>query len=465
MMIRAYKHLLLIGIVLLLLTTIPPKPVAASPTLQEGPTYIVQPGDSLLSIGLSFGVSAEEIQNANNLADPNALFIGQRLVIPGLEGITGLITTDILPFGASLTDLSRQYQLDPSGLKTLNRMTSPSETIAGKKFLLAIDEEQASFLPYDLPAADETLLEMAIRTGQSPWVYVDHNQLKATWDVIPGEVIYFPAKDEVSPSLAKPNEITINPLPLVQGETLQISVSTQADSEISGTFNNENLSFFTEDGENHYSFHGIHAQADPGIFPLQLTVTHPDGTGSTYEQLVLLSEGGYGKEWVYVSDGLDEDDIDSEDAYLQTILNNSTPERYWEGRFQYPVDEPCTSSVFGLRRDYNDGALSFYHTGLDFIVCSASNINVYAPEAGRVVIAEELTVKGNVVYIDHGWGVYSVFAHLSEMFVEVGDFVQPRDILGLIGDTGRSAGAHLHFEINIGSIPVNPQTWLDQEFP
>jgi murein DD-endopeptidase MepM/ murein hydrolase activator NlpD len=190
-----------------------------------------------------------------------------------------------------------------------------------------------------------------------------------------------------------------------------------------------------------------------------------EGISYKYEQLVLVEAGGYGNEWVNVpEDYLDEDMIAEEDAYLAPILNQKSPDKHWEGRFQYPVDEPCVTSQFGQRRDYNNGGLYFYHTGIDFGVCDP-NLYIYAPAAGEVVLAEELYIKGKAVLIDHGWGVFSWYCHLSEFNVSVGDFVQPGDLLGLIGNTGRSAGPHLHFEIDISGIPVNPMTWLTQEFP
>ena len=160
---------------------------------------------------------------------------------------------------------------------------------------------------------------------------------------------------------------------------------------------------------------------------------------------------------------MDDDVIAQEDAYVTPILN-ITPDRLWEGQFQYPIDEPCVNSLFGLRRTYNDGLLNFYHSGMDFALC-APNLNIYAPATGKVIMAEELIVRGNAILIDHGWGIVSGYWHLSEFNVSVGDTVQPGDLLGLIGNTGRSAGPHLHFEIIINGIPVNPQTWLDLTFP
>ena len=443
-----------------------PNNVYAADLRQEGPVYIIQSGDTLNSIALRFGVSAEDIQSANGISDPNSLAIGQRLIIPGLPEISGVLTSEILSFGSNLAGLTRQYGLNQVDLVFLNRLTSPSETIAGVTFIIPINETQAPLSPLLSLDEDLTLLETAIRSGTSQWTLIDDNILSGTWDILAGETLY--ASEEIvtnASSLPNTPQISLNNLPVIQGETLEIGVTTDLPVDFSGSFNGEGLNFFSEDGKTFYSFHGIHALAEPGVFPLQITADYNNGSARTFEQLVLLSPGGYGSEWINVPDDyLDQVAIAEEDAYLEPILTQATPERHWENRFQYPVDEPCVNGLFGQRRDYNNGGLFFYHTGLDFAVC-APNLNIYAPAAGEVVMAEELFVKGKAILIDHGWGVFSGYWHLSEFNVSVGDFVEPGDLLGQIGNTGRSAGPHLHFEIDISGTPVNPQTWLDFEFP
>jgi murein DD-endopeptidase MepM/ murein hydrolase activator NlpD len=466
---KRYFHWILsicIPLLLAFLLLNPLTPVKAAPLIQTtGPIYIVQSGDTLNSIALRFGVSSDDIQSVNGITDPNSLAIGQQLVIPGLEGISGLLTSEVLPFGTSLTTLSRQYQIDQSAIITLNKLTSPSETIAGMKFIVAVNEGENEFLPSISIGAEETLLEAAIRSGNSPWILEQQNKLTGAWDVLPGDILYATGEEttEIS-STPGLTGLTIDPLPVLQGETLEIGLESIDGATFSGSFNDEPLIFFSDDGQQYYSFHGIHALADIGPYPLQITATLPDGTSQSYEQMVLIADVDYGGEYVYVSNGLSAEEIEYENVFLEKTLTIGTSERYWEGQFQYPVDEPCLGSTFGLDRNYNDGALFFYHTGLDFTVC-APNLNIYAPASGKVILAEELPIKGNAIYIDHGWGVYSGYAHLSEFNVEVGDMVQPGDIIGQIGNTGRSAGPHLHFEINIGNVPVNPMTWLSRVYP
>jgi murein DD-endopeptidase MepM/ murein hydrolase activator NlpD len=76
-----------------------------------------------------------------------------------------------------------------------------------------------------------------------------------------------------------------------------------------------------------------------------------------------------------------------------------------------------------------------------------------------------LTVRGGVVVIDHGWGVYTAYDHLSEFLVHVGDMVQPGQVIGLGGSTGRSTGPHLHWEVWVGGAQVNPLDWLTRAYP
>jgi murein DD-endopeptidase MepM/ murein hydrolase activator NlpD len=82
-----------------------------------------------------------------------------------------------------------------------------------------------------------------------------------------------------------------------------------------------------------------------------------------------------------------------------------------------------------------------------------------------VVFAGALEVRGNATIIDHGWGVYSGYWHQSEVFVQVGDWVEPGQVIGAIGNTGRSTGAHLHWEIWAGGISVDGLQWLENEYP
>jgi murein DD-endopeptidase MepM/ murein hydrolase activator NlpD len=95
----------------------------------------------------------------------------------------------------------------------------------------------------------------------------------------------------------------------------------------------------------------------------------------------------------------------------------------------------------------------------------STDTEIRAPAPGVVVFAGPLTVRGNTTYIDHGWGVYSGYFHQSEIFVRPGDRVETGDLIGMVGGTGRVTGAHLHWEIWVGGVPVQPLDWTEARVP
>ncbi len=136
----------------------------------------------------------------------------------------------------------------------------------------------------------------------------------------------------------------------------------------------------------------------------------------------------------------------------------------WRRLFLRPVaDEFLTSAPFGQRRSYNSGPISGFHAGQDFAALEGTP--VMAPAAGTVVLAEPLVVRGNAVMIDHGGGVFSGYWHLVDIAVSAGQPVQPGDLLGHVGTTGLSTGNHLHWELRVNGIAVDPMQWVSTCFP
>ena len=112
------------------------------------------------------------------------------------------------------------------------------------------------------------------------------------------------------------------------------------------------------------------------------------------------------------------------------------------------------SGVFGSQRILN-GEPKNIHVGLDF--AAPVGVNVRATAKGRVVLAyDEMYYNGKIVVIDHGFNVFSYYLHLSKISVKKGEFVKQGDKIGEIGTTGRSTGPHLHFEISVNNVKINP---------
>lgn len=130
--------------------------------------------------------------------------------------------------------------------------------------------------------------------------------------------------------------------------------------------------------------------------------------------------------------------------------------RFWT-RFVRPVGGEV-SSVFGKRRVMN-GKPKAPHSGTDFR--SPAGTLVRSISNGRVVLVTDLFYTGNTVVIDHGEGLFSLYGHLSKVLVEHGHDLLAGDVLGRVGSTGRSTGAHLHLTVKLFGERVDPMALLN----
>jgi murein DD-endopeptidase MepM/ murein hydrolase activator NlpD len=122
-----------------------------------------------------------------------------------------------------------------------------------------------------------------------------------------------------------------------------------------------------------------------------------------------------------------------------------------------PVNVTYNASGFGLRIDPFTGRSTF-HDGIDFPAPVGTPI--IAAAGGVVIAAEYHHEYGNMLEIDHGNGIVTRYAHASRLLAKVGDIVRRGQQVAAIGTTGRSTGAHLHFEVLVKGVPQNPQKFL-----
>ena len=445
------------------------KPVSAQ---SSGPVYIVQAGDTLSYIASRFNVTVDELMEVNPNIDPNFLSQGQEIVIPGLEGVSGVLETEIISFGDSLRTLSRRTQVSDEQLIKLNRLVSPTELYVGISLIIPQQENQSSLNTRIAATTGESLLELAVKQNSDPWTLSSLNKLDGTWETIPGDILYSSTGNSEANATGLPSAFqsaSIEPLPLVQGGTELIRVETQNDVSLSGMLVDHPLHFFQE-GNTQVALQGVYALLEPGVYPFRVEATLPDGTKQSYEQMVLLKSGGYLSEDIPLNDPstLDTSVTEPELRQIVSITEPATSPHSWNGIFTSPSVYPdCFTSRYGTRRTYkvinSDIEVPGFHTGLDF--CGGEGLQIFAPAAGKVVFAAPLTVRGNATIIDHGWGVYSGFWHQSQILVNVGDTVQAGQVIGLVGGTGRATGAHLHWEVWVNGVQVNPLEWLNQAYP
>ena len=432
------------------------------------PIYIVQPGDSINLIAVRFGISAEDLIAANDLVDPNVLNVGTALRIPGLEGFSGTLTTDVAGLGATLTGLSRQYQFSRDLIVDLNRITSPAEIYVGSTLVLPLLEKTTALQPAAPIHTGDSFLETAVKQNQNPWVILETNAALGSAALLPLERLVSAAASVTGSILGSElvQSVDINPLPLRQGKTEVITVKTTGPASLSGELNGKPLNFFKVADNEYAAIQGVHSLAQPGLTGIKIQVEVPAADPFTIEQSILVESEYYPQDPpLYVDpETLDEAFTQPEDEIVREATTPATPERYWTEIFKRPVDEPwCIKSGYGNRRSYNGSPFTYFHSGVDYGVCA--NLNIYAPAPGRVVFSGELTVRGIATIIDHGWGIYSGMYHQSKTLVKVGDFVEAGQLIGEIGGTGRATGPHLHWDLFANGIQVEPLDWLDHLYP
>jgi len=460
-------------ILLLTLCIIPLKTARAQdPT---GPVYVVQSGDSLYSIAARFSITIDDLLAANGIVDPNQLAVGQQLIIPGLEGVTGILDTKFINFGDSYRGLMRQTQVPDALFRKLNHVVSPSEFYVGANMIVPL-QDQAQYNKRVSPAVGESMLELAVKNNTSVWSLTSINQLDGSWDSLPGDTLFAPGDANGNNASGLPSAFLsaeIRDLPIYQGGTGVIIVRAQPDVTLGGLLVDYPLHFFSAEDGSQVALQGVYALLEPGVYPLRLDATLPDGSTQSYEQLILIASGNYPDDPLLVVDPatIDPASTEPEQQQLISLTTPASPTKLWAGEFLSPAIAYAESTYFtsryGNRRTYvglgTKLTIDGFHTGLDF--GGGDGLPITAPASGIVVFAGPWTVRGNATVIDHGWGVYSGFWHQSAIQVQVGQTVNQGDVIGLVGGTGRVTGAHLHWELWVNGVQVDPLDWLNQPYP
>ena len=464
------KNQIWIKLALAFVILLPISVVHAQDTQPDGPVYVIKPGDTLWAISGTFRVTLDDLIEENGITDPGSIAVGDALVIPGFAGLQGELVTGIVPFGEDFLSLSRRYQIPFEMMSKLNRFTNPEEIYAGSTLIIT-DPGREDLAPSGGRAvlkAGQSLLELAISQNSNPWAMMNDNDLPGSWAPLPGEVLYISGIADNGPG-ALPAGVVVNisPFPIIQGRTVVVEVKTPGNQPPEGYLVDRQVNFF-EWADGFVALHGVHAMKEPGYYPFSMSGSLEDGTPFSFSQKIYIRDGNYAFDSPLLvnSETVEIEHTQPEDLEWFSIVDPVTPERMWQGVFGYPVPDylrDCFPSFFGNRRSYNGSAYLYFHTGLDF--CGKTGVELHAPAPGIVVYTNNLTVRGNATVIDHGWGVYTAYAHQSEIYVSVGERVETGQVIGLVGSTGRVTGPHLHWEVIVNGVQVDPMPWLEMEFP
>lgn len=208
---------------------------------------------------------------------------------------------------------------------------------------------------------------------------------------------------------------------------------------------------------------GAGDDTDLGKDTITLTLFDSDGNVTqTFPLAVSVTATNYPIEYITVPpvgdpNGLrSADDVQIELNIRAEVFAHFTAEKLWSGPFLLPSKGKFTT-IFGTTRSYNGGPATVHHSGTDF--AADAGTPVLASAAGRVAYVGLLTTRGNSVIIDHGAGVFTAYHHLSRMDVGAGDYVAQGEQVGLVGMTGLATGPHLHWELVVGGVNVDPVSW------
>lgn len=203
---------------------------------------------------------------------------------------------------------------------------------------------------------------------------------------------------------------------------------------------------------------GIDLDVRPGTYSVSVSAAGPAGKATARYRLPVRSKRFATRRLTVDPDFVDPPAseaarIERERAALTAAWEGSAgPNPVPELSFVLPVlHKP--NSAFGTRSIFN-GQLRSSHSGADFPSPAGTPIN--APASGKVVIADDFYFSGGTVVVDHGLGIVSLFAHMSQMLVKPGDDVAQGTVLGLVGATGRVTGPHLHWTVRVNGGRVDP---------
>lgn len=151
-------------------------------------------------------------------------------------------------------------------------------------------------------------------------------------------------------------------------------------------------------------------------------------------------------------------------AFLKELASRSRAERLWSGAF-LALPNAAVTAPFGVRRSYLYQGREVDqqdHLGID--LASVRAAPVPAAAGGVVLFAGFLGIYGNAVILDHGYGLLSIYAHLSRIEVEEGEETPKGHIVGHTGATGLAGGDHLHFGVVLQGLPITPLEWWDRKW-
>lgn len=470
--------------------------------------HVVQRGENLFRIALQYNLFAEQVAAANGITDSNSIVIGQRLIIPLVTAGLDQRLTHIVAAGETLASIAAAYSKSEAELITLNNLAAADSIYVGQELVIVAGAAEPESTPVEAQAtatavssdaiivtppasgagarhsfarsgetvdafvhtvkSGDTLFEIGLRYDLTVDALVRANNLIDPGVLSVGQKLIIPGIQ--LPRLAHDlpavvEAFTIDPLVLETGRSARIELFTSEPTTLTGQFLNQNLRVITRNnGKHHNILVGVPMFTDKAVYPLALDIHGDDDERNRISANLQVVGGGYGYQTITINDSelLAPSVEENEIALLIEQTSGFTPERSWNDSLSLPA-AAAMNAVFGTMRSYNGSEYNRYHHGVDF--AGAPGTSVLAAAPGRVTMVDRLHIRGNTTVIDHGWGVYTLYAHQQDTLVQPGDIVASGQVIGTIGSTGRSTGPHLHWEVWLNGVNVDPMQWVQQIFP
>jgi murein DD-endopeptidase MepM/ murein hydrolase activator NlpD len=146
---------------------------------------------------------------------------------------------------------------------------------------------------------------------------------------------------------------------------------------------------------------------------------------------------------------------------LSDLRLKTEPRFLWSQPFQQQPNSKVESSFADVRNYLYHGKKIDQQVHLGYDLSVTQHVGVQAANDGRVIYAAPLGIYGNCVVVDHGYGLQSIYGHLSEIDVHEGDMVKRGQVMGKSGQTGMAGGDHIHFSMQLEGVQIDPREWWD----
>jgi murein DD-endopeptidase MepM/ murein hydrolase activator NlpD len=440
----------------------------AAPTETAQVSHQVATGETLSAIAARYNISVNDIVRANGLTNPDVIFAGQTLIIPRTIGTTG-DSVHVVQSGESLSVIARRYGITADQIAQANSISDINRIYAGQHLLIP-SGGGAESAPAATAETTGTEASAATASGIAHTVRLGDTLYRIS-------LVYGVAVDDIiaANSLNNPNALVLGQelrIPSVASEGTQTHVirSGETLAEIAIRYNTTVDGIATSNGISNPSriYPGqVLTIPSPGAvardYPAQSATTHTVQQGDTLGRIALrygvtvtalaTANGITNPARIYAGQVLS---IPSASAGTASTLYAS----YGPGLCSAQAGHGGTGYFIRPMRGY---VISQYfhpwHPGIDLAIPAGSK--VYAADGGTVVYAGwNPAGYGNLIILDHGSGWRTYYAHLSQIHVSCGDWVPRGSIIAASGNTGNSTGPHLHFEMLRYGVPVNPAGYL-----